>query len=110
MTEINKDDQKRERIGNYYPPILNCGGGIDGDHLLGVLTYEEIQEVKSMPVAREIKDQQVGVNKYPCGERGEVEIAYYPQIASRFGSNKTIGALCFNTDCKYNSSEPAKKS
>ena len=110
MTEKKNDDQKLERLGNYHPPILNCRGGIDGDYLLGVLTYEEIQDIKSLPIAREINDQQAWGKKINCGERGEVEIAYYPQRISMFSLEVTIGALCFNTDCEHNTSQPAKKS
>lgn len=113
MTEKKQDDPKLERMGNYYPPIINCQGGIDGDSLHGVLTYEEIQDIKQFPIAREIKDQQALGKKLNCGERGEVEIAYYPETSPYYLRSSimdlTIGALCLNTDCEHNLSRPAKK-
>jgi len=109
------EHKKRERYGNYFPPVTNCRGGIFHDHLCGSLAYEQIQEVKSLPIERDIGDQQAMVVAAICSNQNKaVDIFYYPkEVVDRRGRvllTPIIGAQCSNIDCEHNSALPTKRS
>lgn len=96
---------ERERIGDLFPPIKNCKSG-----MLGVLTPDQVNEVKSILVSEELSKQEVlpfvkRCRYYQGGK--EVVVLYYPKILrGEYGiDDLRVGSFCSETDCEYNTSE-----
>lgn len=112
MKEKKKARQDSQTIADYFPPIINCSGGLNSVNLHGRLTEGEMKNVKGLPVVRDIRKQEAVSKKYNCPTQGKTAIAYYPrEILSILERNPIIAiqALCLNTRCKHNFSSPAKK-
>ncbi len=106
-TMFSKSDREPEefrRMGDLFPPILNCAGGILRDNLRGQLTTDEVDEISALPIAPRTVDQVAEIKEQLCSrkEGRKVEIAYFPQEIPLSGK-RIIVALCLDNGCCFRS-------
>lgn len=115
MTEKKEVKPNIQQMDDHYPLIVNCRGGLDGANLYGRLTDEEIENVKRLPMLKDIRDQLAVFKPCDCSKKGKTTIAYYPRereislISEEINPIIVVQALCLNIACKHNVDSPAKK-
>ncbi|NLG06466.1 MAG: hypothetical protein GX559_02075 [Candidatus Pacebacteria bacterium] len=108
MTKKEEAKRNIKQISDFSPPIVNCRGPSP----CGRLTSREVGDIKSLPIATDLRKQQAVSKQYDCPRQGNTEIAYFPkEMLPILGRNPIIAiqALCLNRTCKYNLGLPAKK-
>ena len=116
MTKKEEAGPNIQQTDDHCPPIVNCRGGLDGANLYGRLTDREVNGVKRLPIAQDIRKQLAIFKRCDCSKKSNTnntELAYYPRAISSISEEINpiivVQALCLNIACKHNTDSPAKK-